>query len=59
VLVEGLKRASKPTPDGLIAGLESINTSFGGFNVAFGPRKHTGSSFVDLSMLTEDGRVRR
>ena len=59
VLVEGLKRASKPTPDGLVAGLESINTSFGGFNVAFGPRKHTGSSFVDLSMLTEDGRVRR
>ena len=57
--IEGLKRASKPTPDGLVAGLESINTSFGGFNVAFGPRKHTGSSFVDLSMLTEDGRVRR
>lgn len=59
VLVEGLKRAPKLTPDGLIAGLESIDTSFGGFNVSFGPRKHTGSTFVDLSMLTEDGRVRR
>lgn len=59
VLVEGLKRAPKPTPDGLVSGLESINTSFGGFNVAFGPRKHTASSFVDLSMLTADGKVRR
>jgi ABC-type branched-subunit amino acid transport system substrate-binding protein len=60
VFVEGLKRAgSNPTRDGIITALESIqNTSFGGFNVNFGPRTHVASSFVDLSMLTEDGKVR-
>ncbi|HWP17814.1 MAG TPA: ABC transporter substrate-binding protein [Burkholderiaceae bacterium] len=59
VFAEGLRRAPKMTADGLIAGLESINMSFGGFNVSFGPRKHTGSNFVELSMLTGDGKVRR
>jgi ABC-type branched-subunit amino acid transport system substrate-binding protein len=61
VFAEGLKRAGKnASRDQLIAGLESIqNQSFGGFNVTFGPRNHTASTFVDLSMLTEDGKVRR
>ncbi len=59
VMVEGLRRAARLTQDGLISGLESINQSFGGFNVSFGARKHTASTFVDLSMLTGDGRVRR
>jgi branched-chain amino acid transport system substrate-binding protein len=59
VMVEGLRRAARLTQDGLITALEGINQSFGGFNVAFGPRKHTASTFVDLSMLTGDGRVRR
>ncbi len=44
---------------GLINGLDVINASFGGFNVSFNSRKHTASTFVDLSMLTEDGGVRR
>ncbi len=61
VLTEGLKRAGRnPTRDSLISGLESIqNANFGGFNVNFGPREHVASRFVDLSMLTEDGKVRR
>ena len=61
VFTEGLRRASGKTPtrDGLIAGLESISSqSFGGFSVAFGPEKHVASHFVELSMLTGDGRVR-
>jgi len=60
VFVEGLRRAGQsPTRDSLVAGLESIqNASFGGFNVNFGPKDHVASRFVDLSMLTEDGRVR-
>jgi branched-chain amino acid transport system substrate-binding protein len=60
VLVEGLKRAGpKPTRDTLITGLESLNLSLGGFNVSFSPTRHAGSTFVELSMLTEDGKVRR
>jgi hypothetical protein len=43
-----------------VSGLESIqNANFGGFNVNFGPRDHVASHFVELSMLTADGKVRR
>jgi ABC-type branched-subunit amino acid transport system substrate-binding protein len=61
VLAEGLRRAGRtPTRESLITGLESIQkTDFGGFLVDFGPKDHVASRFVDLSMLTEDGRVRR
>jgi ABC-type branched-subunit amino acid transport system substrate-binding protein len=61
VIAEGLKRAGRnPSREALVGGLESIqNASFGGFYVDFGPRRHVASSFVDLSMLTEDGKVRR
>jgi ABC-type branched-subunit amino acid transport system substrate-binding protein len=59
VMAEGLRRASKVTSDGLIAGLESIrNETFGGFTVSFSERDHVASKFVELSMLTGDGRVR-
>jgi branched-chain amino acid transport system substrate-binding protein len=61
VFAEGLKRAGRnPSRDALINGLESIQgANFGGFNVNFGPKEHVASRFVDLSMLTEDGKVRR
>jgi ABC-type branched-subunit amino acid transport system substrate-binding protein len=60
VFVEGLKRARSVSRDGLISGLESLsNTNFGGFNLRYGPREHVASNFVELSMLTEDGNVRR
>ena len=61
VLTEGLKRAGRnPSREALIGGLESIqNGNFGGFTVEFGPKDHVASHFVDLSMLTEDGKVRR
>jgi branched-chain amino acid transport system substrate-binding protein len=61
VFTEGLKRAPKnPTREQLIAGLESIQrVDFGGFMVDFSGRDHVASSFVDLSMLTGDGKVRR
>ena len=59
VFTEGLRRAGAPTRDGLIAGLESMSDqSFGGFAVSFSPTNHVASRFVDLSMLTGDGRVR-
>ena len=61
VFVEGLRRAGRtPTREQLVAGLESIQRAdFGGFNVDFSPSRHVASSFVDLSMLTQDGKVRR
>ncbi|MEJ8835268.1 ABC transporter substrate-binding protein [Ramlibacter sp. AN1133] len=61
VMIDGLRRAGagKPTRDGLIAGLEAIgNEDFGGFNVTFSAADHVASKFVELSMLTGDGRVR-
>ena len=57
---EGIRRAgARPTRDTLITGLESLTDfSLGGFNVSFGPNDHVASSFVEVSMLTGDGRVR-
>jgi len=61
VLVEGLKRAGRNlSREALVSALETIqNVSFGGFNVNFGPKSHVASRFVDMSMLTDDGKVRR
>ncbi|HEX6706265.1 MAG TPA: ABC transporter substrate-binding protein [Albitalea sp.] len=61
VLAEGLKRAGRnPSRDSLVSALETIqNANFGGFHVNFGPKTHVASRFVDLSMLTDDGKVRR
>ena len=61
VFAEGLRRAgaARPTHDSVIAGLEGLgNEVFGGFNVTFSPGDHVASKFVELSMLTGDGRVR-
>lgn len=61
LFAEGLRRAGggRPSRDGLIAGLESIRDfSMGGFSVSFSPTDHVASRFVELSMLTGDGRVR-
>jgi ABC-type branched-subunit amino acid transport system substrate-binding protein len=61
VFVEGLRRAGKnPDRDDLAKGLETLQRyDLGGFQVNFGPRSHVGSQFVELTMLTEDGRVKR
>lgn len=58
--VEGLKRARSYTADGLVAGLESLGKlNVGGLQVGFSNRSHVGSHFVELSMLTANGGVRR
>ncbi len=60
-LLEGLRRAgANPTQDALITSLESMRDhNLGGFFVDFSAQKHTGSRFVELTILTQDGRVRR
>lgn len=61
VLAEGLKRAGgNLTREGLVNALEGLQRfDAGGYLVSFAPRNHRGSSFVELSMLTGDGKVRR
>lgn len=61
LVTEGFKRAGGKgvTREGLIAGIESIGRqSLGGFDINVTPRDHVASQFVELSMLTGDGRVR-
>ncbi|WP_298835354.1 ABC transporter substrate-binding protein [uncultured Piscinibacter sp.] len=61
VFAEGLRRAGRnPSRDSLVTSLESIqNANFGGFRVDFSSKDHVGSHFVEVSMITEDGKVRR
>lgn len=60
VVSEGLRRSNLKTGrEGLIAGLENLGSqNFGGFNVNFSRNDHVASSFVELSMLVGDGKVR-
>lgn len=60
VMVEGLKRARGAGREAFIDAIGSMkDVNIGGFPLDFGPQKHAGSRFVELTLLTEDGRVRR
>jgi branched-chain amino acid transport system substrate-binding protein len=61
LLTEGLRRAGPGTISraDLIRGIEATgNQTFGGFATQLSGSNHVASSFVELSMLTGDGRVR-
>lgn len=61
VLVEGLRRAGpKLTRDGFVRAMESMQrVDFGGLMVTYGPDDHTGSEFVELTMIGKDGKFVR
>lgn len=61
VFTEALRRAGRGlTRDNFIAAIQGMKSvDLGGFFVEFSPSKHTGSRFVELTLLTEDGRIRR
>ena len=61
VLTEALRRpGGAASSDGLIGALESLRElNLGGFFVDFSAQKHTGSRFVDMTILSADGKVRR
>ncbi|WP_422017733.1 ABC transporter substrate-binding protein [Roseateles sp.] len=61
VIVDGLRRlAGKPSREGLVSALETLSGyDSRGYRLAFSPTRHVGSSFVELTMLTADGKVRR
>jgi len=58
MLTEAMKRAGKDlTREKLIAALEGMrNVDLGDFTVDFSPGKHTGSTFVDLSIIRSSGQ---
>jgi len=58
VMVEGLKRAGKDlTREKLIVALESMNSvDLGEFVVSFSPTNHSGSKYVDLTMIGRGGK---
>src|SRR5437660_1558618 len=58
VMVEGLKRAGKDlTREKLVAALEGMNNvDLGEFVVNFSPTSHSGSKFVDLTMIGRGGK---
>lgn len=61
VLVEGLKRSGKaPTPEAVIRGFESMTkVDLGGYEVSYGPKKHHGSAFVEITIVGPDGKFIR
>ena len=58
VMVEGLRRAGKDlTREKLVAALEGMNSvDLGDFIVSFSPTNHSGSKFVDLTMIGRGGK---
>jgi branched-chain amino acid transport system substrate-binding protein len=60
VLTEAMRRAKKPgNADALLASMRNLGSfDTGGFVVSYSPTKQHGSKFVDLSMISRDGRMR-
>lgn len=61
VFAEAVRRSGRAlTREAFLTAIEGMqNVNLGGFPVDFGPGKRMGSRFVELTLLTEDGRVRR
>src|SRR5919106_177502 len=61
VMVEGLRRAGRnPTREGLVDALEKMNdVDLGGFWIGYSPKNRAGSKFVDLTIISRDGKFLR
>jgi ABC-type branched-subunit amino acid transport system substrate-binding protein len=61
VLVEGLRKAGRnPTREGFIRALESMQRAdMGGLLITYSPSDHSGSEFVELTLLGRDGKFVR
>lgn len=56
-LVAALRLTGKtPTRAGLLAALQNFDTDLGGLTVRYRKGEHTGSSFVDLALVSREGR---
>lgn len=60
VLVEALKRAAaNPTRTQIAQTLDNLTLDLGGFTVAFSPGNHAGSKFIELSVVSQQGKMIR
>lgn len=60
VITEALQRCSRePSRRCLLAALESRPLDAGGYRVQFSPTDHRGSRFVEMTIVSSDGRFRR
>jgi branched-chain amino acid transport system substrate-binding protein len=60
VIVDALRRANgNYSSSNLVSALEKTQWESGGFSIAFGPQKRIGSSFVEMTAISPDGRFDR
>lgn len=61
VLIEGLRRAGKqPTGESMTKAMESMTkVDLGGYEVSYGPKKHHGGNFVEITIVGPDGKFLR
>jgi ABC-type branched-subunit amino acid transport system substrate-binding protein len=61
VFTEAVRRAGKTlTRDSFLRAIQGMqNYNVGGMVLDFGPQKNNGSTFVEMTILSEDGKVRR
>ncbi len=61
VIVEAVRRlGARPTRQGIAATLDTMSAfDMGGYNVSFKPGMRAGSKFVELSIITVDGKIRQ
>ncbi len=60
VLVEAMRRSKKPgDPKALLASMAAMGSfDTGGFTVSYSSSQHHGSKYVELGMVTRDGKLR-
>ncbi|GAB2577846.1 ABC transporter substrate-binding protein [Ramlibacter solisilvae] len=61
VLVETLRRAGpNPTPAAVYSTLEKMSdVDLGGYRLAYGPNRHHGSNFVEITVVDQNGKFLR
>jgi hypothetical protein len=60
VMVEGLRRTGRDlTREKFVETMEKLDVDLGGFHVTYSPKSHTGSKFVDLTIIGREGKFLR
>ncbi len=60
VMVEGLGRTGRDlTREKFVDTMEKLDVDLGGFFVSYSPKSHTGSKFVDLTIIGREGKFLR